>query len=158
MVSLSIDPGLGGTGLAFWHDSKLRRCGILRCKNDRAPWEQRVKELGEAVVNAATELNVGAVAIEYPAFFGSVGGQMVAARGDLVKLATLVGFMAGRLHPVPVEFIPVNTWKGQLPKDVVEKRLRRMFPKFTSRFDVRSHMWDAIGVGVHAFLHKTLNN
>jgi hypothetical protein len=95
------------------------------------------------------------VAIETPMFMpGTRQGAMVALRGDLVKLAMLTGLLMGYLRD-PCILVPVNQWKGQLPKKVVERRVKDVITaKLAKRMELRSHMWDAVGIGLYALYGK----
>lgn len=93
--------------------------------------------------------------VEWPRFFGGSFGQGVAERGDLVKLSFSVGLIAGLATEYEASFqvIGVNTWKGQLPKSVVESRVTYIIggKGWVQRLGLRpgSHAFDAIGIGCH---------
>jgi hypothetical protein len=74
--------------------------------------------------------------------------------GDLVKLAHLVGLFQGVTRSFSAtEFYPVevNRWKGQLPKRVVEQRIRRTLGAETCRrAGIETHAWDATGIALWA--------
>lgn len=91
---------------------------------------------------------------EFPQFFSSAGGQMCAARGDLAKLTFLVGRIAESCYHHQVKFVPVevNTWKGQLPKEVVEKRVCNKLGIRHGK--ITSHAMDAVGIGMWAKLGR----
>lgn len=75
---------------------------------------------------------------------------MVARRGDLVKLVMVVGSIVGILSTGCYEIIliPVNRWKGQLPKDVVNKRVERFYGSNNCK-GFKTHAWDAVGIGLY---------
>lgn len=142
---LSIDPGLAGTGWAVWNKTgRLKKHGVLTPK---ASAVSKKAFLARELCNIAQVEKVVEAWIEYPAKFGGVKGNMVANRGDLVKLAELVGYIEAALNmlDITVEPIPVMKWKGQLPKDIVIKRILRILPDCKAK----SHDWDAIGIGLY---------
>lgn len=142
---ITIDPGLSGTGYALWDDGwKLIESGVRNAPKDY-DWESKgfsiISDL-EDIVEFNSEVRAGY--IEFPAFFGSAGGATVASSGALVKLAWFVGVVCARLK-FTVELVEVRDWKGQLPKEVVIKRIKRILP----RVKAISHAWDAIGIGLY---------
>ena len=78
---------------------------------------------------------------------------MVAARGDLVKLSIFVGMLCYRARllvgPENVFFVPVNQWKGQLSKELVELRIKKFYASRNFHAKFTSHEWDAVGIGLH---------
>ncbi len=90
------------------------------------------------------------VFIEEPLFISTAGGRAVAGRGDLVKLTLLAGSYWGAINSLRMEttFVPVRDWKGQLPKKVVEERIRLLLGKKFRDLTLLDHEWDAIGIGL----------
>ena len=75
---------------------------------------------------------------------------MVAKRGDLVTLSFFIGFLAGRLAPVPFIPIEVNRWKGQLSKKNVEQRIKnKLGEQVCDTLGIKTHAWDAVGIGLY---------
>ena len=142
---ITIDPGATGSGWAVWDMNwKLLRNGVINPPRE-LEWETKayyvVARLGDLV-----EL-FGCVEgyIEYPAFFQTHGASGVASSGALVKLAWFVGLCCGALLPCTIKLVTVGQWKGQLPKEVVKGRIKRILPKVKAT----SHDWDAIGIGLY---------
>lgn len=82
---------------------------------------------------------------EFPAWHGI---QLGWAAGDLQKLVFLVGVLAGYFCEAH-SFTPVTPkdWKGQLPKEVVKRRLvKRYGPGATREWE--KDVWDAVGIGL----------
>lgn len=157
---LSIDPGITGTGWALWnvgddwHECRKPWSVGIWNPPGKLAWEDRALWLGLELwkLNFVKE-RIDQVWIEYPAFFETAGGTMVARRGDLLKLTYCVGVLAGVMshHGKKIYLIPVRSWKGQLPKEVVERRVRRLVGDHAmdgTRF--RSHIYDAVGLGLFA--------
>ena len=79
---------------------------------------------------------------------GSLKSITSASRGNLIKLAYLVGSYMNmcNLNGVGVRIVTPQEWKGQMSKDVVARRVYRVMQK---TFD-NSHITDAVGIGLHA--------
>lgn len=140
--TLSIDPGIAGSGVAVWKAGE--RNPFLNYplrKKTRADYRNEF-------VSIVSMYDIKMVLIEKPGFQASEKGQMVLRKGDLVELCLFVGGMEMCLMEAGclVELIDVATWKGQLPKDVVNRRIQKVFPEV----DAKSHDWDAIGIGFWA--------
>lgn len=156
MVRISIDPGIE-YGYAIWLDSEWEKkdaipveCGIL--KPAGADWLERVNSMArKTAMLFRTHLPIKELHMEYPAFFLPQGGHMVAARGDLVKLAYAAGTVGGIASAMGIKVVThrVIDWKGQMTKDVVIKRIVARIPKVET-LGPSSHAWDAIGIGLHA--------
>jgi hypothetical protein len=79
---------------------------------------------------------------------------------DLITLALVAGAIAGgmrtsRTKLLVVEYRPAE-WKGQVPKHVMEKRVKRSLAEhehervqLPSAGALAHNVWDAIGIGLH---------
>lgn len=77
---------------------------------------------------------------------------IAAQAGSVYKLAFLVGYIA---HAFDFECEVIVTtpmeWKGQLPKDVIQRRvISRLGAAKCIGLNIRSHAWDAVGLGLWA--------
>ena len=150
---ISIDPGVSGTGYAVWDEKRWdfvvppTHVGIVPIPKNIG-WMPKCLEIVSAVDVLVGFHNCRKVYIEYPAYHQSNAGQMIARRGDLVKLTFLAGMIAGRIHAHPI-LIPVMTWKGQLPKNVIEYRIKKVLGEKACA-TYKSHIWDAVGIGLFA--------
>lgn len=151
---LAVDPGISGTGVAWWRANALvpSETFVFNAPKKYA-WWIRAALLAEMVMDVVDRYKIPVVVCECPQFFGGAGGEMVAARGDLVKLSIAVGAMVGQaqkmVHAVDFWPVEVNTWKGQLKKEIVNKRiLRTLGASFCD--GLHSHDWDAVGIGLWA--------
>lgn len=139
-MRITIDPGIGGTGWAIWNKNwLLKSWGIIIPKG---------KVEHEKITNICLQLQficygnmVKEVYIEYPQVFRTD----IALSGALTKLGFAVGMITGCLLPRKFELIEVTKWKGQLPKEVVAKRIRKILPN--KKID--SHAYDAVGIGLY---------
>lgn len=107
------------------------------------------------------ELPIRNIYIEWPSFFGgSARGYASAARDDIVKLSIATGYIIAWLEkcrggrPGEIIPVPVRNWKGQLPKDVVIQRIKKLLGTAACyRLGVKTHAYDAIGIGLYAKGH-----
>lgn len=97
-------------------------------------------------------VNVTAV-IEFPEFQAGAARQMGWKTGSLQRLTFLVGVMAGYLpEDWRIILVSPSGWKGQLPKDVVERRMTRHYgAAVCAALNVKTHAWDALGIGEWAW-------
>lgn len=156
--TLTIDPGVSGTGFAIWEGVKqnmvLVDCGNIYACSDLKEWDNKVKSICETLrFRLFYPYTFNDVYIEMPQKFQGVSGDMVANSGDLVKLTLCAGFIAGYIYAnyddLPLEFIPVNIWKGQLSKDVVKRRVIKKLGDTYNTSKIKSHSFDAIGLGLY---------
>lgn len=139
---MTIDPGISGTGYAVWQDDILKDHGVITY--GYGDWYCKTQAIAKKLSTYANFYKIKKAHIEYPAKFGGAGGDMVAAAGDLVKLAFFVGYTTNALG-CPVELVEVIKWKGQLPKEIVKQRIKKLIPNCKAT----SHDFDAIGIGLY---------
>jgi hypothetical protein len=154
---LTIDPGQR-TGVALWSIAEWKKQLPPMCTDywsipscDRVlPWGQRCNLLAEKLGIVLNSGNIHRVYCEMPAFFESHGGMAAATKGDLIKLTYLVGVYAGICHIHRVRFtpVPVVEWKGQLPKEIVKKRILKKLGRHACQ-GYHGDIWDAVGIGLH---------
>lgn len=136
---LAVDPGVSGTGWALFKGVKLVDWGIITSKE--TTWERRVRDIVSRMRG-----NIWAqgdrVFCEWPTGrFTSAAGLAAANSDAMLKLTFLIGALDNQLNGI--ELIPVQRWKGQLPKEVVQKRAE----KFFGVTGFKSHAADAVGIG-----------
>ncbi len=147
-MQITIDPGVNGTGYAVWDEKwKLEAWGILSSR--QKDWNDKMYEIVFKLKSKILSYGIKKGYIESPKKFMGSFGNLVANRGDLVKLSIFVGFTEGSLG-IPIERIDVIQWKGTLPKDIVQKRVNRAFPKL----NIKSHATDSVGLGMYLSGHK----
>jgi Holliday junction resolvasome RuvABC endonuclease subunit len=144
---LYIDPGISGTGFAFF--SKENKTFVPDFNlSFHKPSLLKYYEFYQEFID---RYEVEFVMIERPQFFGldSTKGLMVAVKGDLITLTMLAGGYEGIaiLNGCEVETIEVNKWKGQLPKEVIKERIRRVWKEVSCK----NHDWDAVGIAYYDF-------
>lgn len=165
---ISIDPGVE-FGVCVWLKSEFlaelppQRWFVYRTSSRKHPtWKQQLEVNTQSFVKdlLSSGNTVLDVYCEYPRFFESPVGTVSARRGDLGKLYTAVGYLHGCLsHLIRGTFcyVPVTLWKGQLPKSVVESRLRNRWGDWMNQSNISSHAIDALGIGAWVMEHDTRN-
>jgi len=138
-VLLAIDPG-NVTGFALFEGKDLVTCGVLT--KDQA--KSRVFD------------NVDTLVIERPKIYP--GARQEVPPDDLITLAILVGEIKAlyRLSGVETEEVLPYAWKGQLPKDISHKRIKKCLNmKENSLVESvrvsksnKHNMLDAVGIGL----------
>lgn len=156
---VSVDPGVDGSGWALWPFGQNKPCdsGSVEPEGGRCEaWSWRCASLVTALASAvrsAVRNNPGAepayIFLEEPQFFEGRG--LAAARhGSLVKLSLVAGMTADRLSTAwnaVVQWVPVRQWKGNLPKAIVECRVRARLPGWKPATG-KTHEVDAVGIGL----------
>ena len=152
---LCVDPGLGGTGLAYW-DAVTRPC--LKAAERRpdntdlltAPahqdWVWRADWYMIYFGNELRRMRPRHVVIEtQEVWAGSPTSMASAAAGDLFKLTFLTGVFGGEVlaYGAQLHLVAPGTWKGQLSKAATHRRIKR-----ACGMDYGEHVADAVGMGL----------
>jgi Holliday junction resolvasome RuvABC endonuclease subunit len=153
---LSVDPGLTGTGLAFWRDRDWKKqVPPVHVQNltvgYKGEWYERASRLSGEFHAVVAPRKIVRVYIEWPIFFqGSVKGHSATVKGDIYKLCYLIGCygeVCASLD-IPLELVNVGVWNGQLSKEVVWEWVKRRIPDVV-KLNPESHSRDAIGIGLY---------
>lgn len=142
---LTVDPGISGTGLAVLDGTKLLRYQNVypdsRCKT----WEQRSSSI-ISTLHQILPRHFWRVYIEWPTQFTGAKGLAASNSNDILKLACLIGRITQMFteHGASVVTLPVQKWKGNLPKPVVAARAESFFG--LKKFTLKMHMADAVGI------------
>lgn len=159
-LNVCIDPGVAGTGVVTFHNGRPDVAMVWTAPAKLKHYSLKAHFLGNKLYSFLQNLRDGfgkeeiTVYCEEPAYMAGAGGQMVAAGGDLVKLCYCVGvygFVVAHAGVGALQLVPVRNWKGQLPKEVVEKRCRKELQKMKidpEVLGIDSHAWDALGIGL----------
>lgn len=166
-----IDPGLAGSGMALFDrldgkadiPPKPGKCWQFLPKRDQNKFETwwRVghmsTEISTAFWDGVKSLDIPPyIIIESPEVWGNSAKSMASsASGGLNKLSMLIGAIVNEIF-VPylsnciedIFLIPPQNWKGQLPKEVVRKRIALAYKDKSLRF--KNHTEDAVGMGLSA--------
>lgn len=160
MITLSVDPG-DNTAVAVWKDGELQVVHFLYLLEKEKKWPTPIKHehlvskfqaLLQNIQESTLELADMELVIEGVGLWGgSVKSQTSALRGDLFRLAYLVGGMVSTFNMLEpcgkVTIVDVRKWKGQMPTDVLIKHLTQM----TGEAPRNEHCACAIGIGLHHF-------
>lgn len=152
---VTIDPGIRGTGLAIWSlktwkTATVPLATIVITPSSTRDWVEAISDIYEEIDKVWVTYNVQKAYCEFPQYFTAGVGHSATAKGDIHKLACLIGVFMGMMLEKGVTFTPVKvtTWKGQLPKKAVISRLKRREP-FLENMNIDSHAWDAVGIGFY---------
>lgn len=160
---MSVDPGIRGTGVALWDSSRWKDpedepilVSAFTPPGDLA-WIAAARWVMEGInallVGLPSPMKMKGLYIEMPQYFGvgNAAGEMVAARGDLQKLAFMTGMISsfGWYKRCKIRPYEVNAWKGQLSKKQTEERIKKILPGLKV-LKVANHGWDAVGIGLYA--------
>lgn len=157
---LAIDPGLQGTGLAFWSANKTRPSWVKVIRPNRPglasvyTWIDRARSLAEQIGAIELDMIIATgkevrIVCELMEMHQSARAQMMWKTGDLQRTLVLIGMIARTDRSV--ELVKPSEWKGQLSKAIVERRLReKIGNKACDRLGIESHAWDAVGIGLWA--------
>lgn len=144
MRFLCIDPGLSGTGIAVFNERKLVAWRNIYPKGET---------FQEKAVDVCREIPLGfhTAFCEWPT--GNFGGaKALAARNSdaILKLCFLIGKLSTQFNEF--NLVPVIKWKGQLKKEITQKRAEEFFHQkgFTS------HCSDAVGIGKYVLQNNLI--
>ena len=152
---IAVDPGLGGTGCAYWAEIKRvadtpimpKRMKLLVAKRD-PDWLHRVWSVRRKFELILKRWRPKLAVIEYQQLWsGSAVSMASASSGDLFKLTLLTGVLASAANKAKAKVVLVTPgqWKGQLSKDTTRRRMVRAFGPSGVFQD---HVEDAVGIGL----------
>jgi Holliday junction resolvasome RuvABC endonuclease subunit len=133
-------------------------CLVIDYKKEE-DYPERIFNMCDSLYYVLEPLDIQSCHIEKVGYFDSHKGQTAARGKALEKLVTSYGAILQTIHWLGVkkiyEYEP-NVWKGQLSKEVVEHRSKKLLPGIENTEGLKSHAWDAVGVGLYAkgFLNK----
>jgi len=157
---LCIDPGTKVTGIALfevWTDTKegiYVHSEALKAEASDNWFDRLDKMLTKVVDEALYPYLPDIVLIEQPRhFFGTSKGQGAMNSGAIEKVAALVFAIWGAVHiiagdekEVECVLVPVNKWKGNVPKEVTQKRILTHWGIHFTGWTTDDEA-DAIGIG-----------
>jgi Holliday junction resolvasome RuvABC endonuclease subunit len=155
-----VDPGLGGTGWAFFACISRGQgaqppvaTGVIR-GGEKEGWQSQCHSIGAMLCAQCLAGKIQTVVLEMPELWTSATSHASATHkaragepADLFKLTYLVGVLAASVVSyvgLPVLIAP-QTWKGQLPKEVVHERIKKALG-----IKYKEHEADAVGMGLAA--------
>lgn len=143
---MTVDPGFGGTGWAFWRGDKFPITGCIRekKKNKIASEEDRLSFMWSNFKALLATYKPIKCYLERPEFWNSAHGMVSASSGSLLFLQGLTAGYAQVCQQDLIEFklIPPRLWKGQLDKVAVAFRVLRI-----NKTKYPNHITDAVAMG-----------
>lgn len=152
---------------------QLTAWGLIKStKNevDKKEWVDRVDLMAERLMEKVAFMRGAIVVIELPRNFGGDIGRGAAGRnaGSILKLMFLVATLRERIREryglirgrpgVSVRLAGVSQWKGNLPKTVTEKRVKRRWRRAIGKNKMDHNVVDAIGIGTWWIKHRLGND
>lgn len=159
-ILLSCDPSINNLGMAIWDIStkKLLLWKLVHPKPD-CRYNEYVKSISmcDQLREWAKAYAVNNILMEVPEHW-AVGGFEARETGSIAKLCFVCGLLYGMRYEEKIEnfeLVIPRGWKGQLPKEVVAKRLQN---EYLQKYDIdlsgeargtklNENVMDAIGIG-----------
>jgi hypothetical protein len=161
MSLLVVDPGKNALGWAYFGDAGLLyACGVVRAgeheENIALVARLVIMELHRAIESfPPAKRLVTEQMVVYP------GPQQKGDPNDLIALSFISG--GGHMLCAPaatLELVTPHEWKGQVPKDIMQKRIERSLSLLEQQMvtaslqgvapSLRHNAWDAVGIGLNA--------
>lgn len=153
MKLLCIDPGTKKMGMAVFHvnhkaqTAKLVSYFVVLVPKSKGEWHDRIDTMTNEAICFCNTSKPDKVLIEEPRLFLSTRkGQAASNSGAILKLVAMVYCMAGALKALFTEnviMVPVQKWKGNVPKEITQRRVLRYW-RCKSGDD---NITDAVGIG-----------
>lgn len=156
MVTLSVDPGVKGCGVAVWDSGILQHAAYVRRYGDT-----RCTSMSDTIAGFIPVWKLGGLIIEMPRVYQ--GAKQKGDPNDLIELAAVVGAICSEFTGYPTTILYPQDWKRQIPKPekgkeyIVETRVRkRLLDEELARIKLpraaklKLDVWDAIGIGCHS--------
>lgn len=151
---VSIDPSINFCGYAIHKNNTLIEYKLLRSSVKHVDFIEKSKYMSNKLKDVIDKLTMlkGQVQVitEIPQYWG-VAGFMARESGAISKLMFLCGMIVGLRNNV-ITLTPQD-WKGQLPKEVVNNRLRKIYPNVDIK-QLNHNIVDAIGIGHYYITNK----
>lgn len=153
-IVLAVDPSVACTGAALFVDGVLHACGIVPTKSDE-PLELRVRRVACAFPSAPEARRPDVLVIEYPQAYRRERGSKGEDPNDLIAVGCVAGAILATVRALQFHLIYPASWKGQVPKDIHNERVRkRLAPDELRTLEAirpagKAHnAIDAIGIGL----------
>ena len=153
---ISIDPSINNVGIAIWELPKLGYLinGLMMHKLVHPKVGQRSNEYDKSlsvldqIKELIQEYEVNRMILEVPEHW-AVAGFEARETGSIAKLMLVVGLIYSLKHELDeLKIVKPREWKGQLPKDVMENRLRDDYLAIgVNLAALNPNVVDAIGIG-----------
>ncbi len=158
-----VDPGLGGTGIAWWEEIERMPAGKKYIKPDYTKaltvpakykhWQQRCEWYWKEFNDFCESYDPEVIVMEFQDLWTNSDTSMAAGKkGDIFKLSFLTGgFIRTYVKEAERQYARAGLWyltlpgdwKGQLSKVAVDRRIKRLIGK-----TYPNHVSDAVGMGL----------
>lgn len=143
MRILAIDPGKRSIAWAMFLCGELREVGFVTTQ--KTPYGLGIRDMLQRVSSSITVL-ADVVVVEIPRVYPK---ERNVRPNDLIDITAVAG--ACTLFGESVCFVHPRTWKGQVPKDVMQYRLRQQLDRqeiqLIQPYEKNHNVWDAVGIG-----------
>lgn len=147
---MSIDPSINNVGIAIWElPNVLMMHKLLHPKvNARNNEYDKSLSILDQIKEWKKSYAINRIILEVPAHW-AVGGFEARETGSIAKLMLVVGLIYSLKHDLDeLKIVKPHEWKGQLPKDVMENRLRDDYSSIGIDLSaLNPNVVDAIGIG-----------
>jgi hypothetical protein len=153
MSLVSIDPGIKGLALAVW-DPCLIEVRLLPLAKAATFGKRDLWQPGRDYHLGGVDEVVLEKMVHYP---GQRGARADAVANDLIDLTAVSCLLAGSLHPREISFLTPQEWKGNVPKEVMQRRIEKalsgpelaLLEAACKGVGALAHnLWDAVGIGL----------
>ena len=158
IVTVCVDPGITASGFAIFPGrlGKTREAippfqhGVVK-PDSAGGWESRsCSVVRKLMLELGVYIPRSILIVEFPQLWGgSAKSYASASRGDLMKLAFMVGQLCWIFRNRPLGIVTPGEWKGNMSKSVVNARIKRALGEVYP-----DHVSDAVGMGL--FLQEQL--
>lgn len=155
---VSVDPGIRGCGVAAFEDGFLVAAAFVVASRSKDSRASGAATTARAVVEWLIGRGADELAVEWPRVYATAirRGDSKADPNDLLPLAGVDAAIASILGGVPVYSYVPSEWKGQMPKDVCQRRVKTRLSLAESHIAETAtsgasghNVWDAVGIGLH---------
>ena len=157
MVEMFIDPGLITGWAAFTNGRYCGESGTIsstRIDDLHSDKANYILDRFEKLINTQ---ELGSFYIEGVDMRGGRGNYSAIMRGDLTRLAYLVGALQARAAQRADAYIVSPLWKGNLSKDAMRVQLKLMEPGIDTTV-IKNHEADAVAMGVFKYKNRWIKN
>lgn len=162
---LSVDPGIKGTGVAFWSKDEFKNVITITPDDREADWLLRARSVADIFSYEVTRFEPEIIYIEEP-FVSLRSGKTLAAAASnsvtklCIAAGCLIGIADSIIDDITVELISPKVWKGQLSDEMLERRLLAWSEKNIKhggeklreylQYDaISEHAKDSAAIGLH---------
>lgn len=163
MITIGIDPGVRGCGVAIFADKELRVAAYVKgsysklhplklaqiCGDNVSHWISKQMGLGKPVIPCA-----GVLAIEVPVSYGEAQ-QRKGDQNDLINVAMVSAACASLMPQFELVGYYPRDWKGTIDADVMTTRIKSRLSVIEAGqvwcvgAELDHNTYDAIGIGLH---------